>query len=555
MTACEKVFEYHERTKHNHHRFARSPGYLDWETQPDPFRRFAGAPIIPLVMTDDGTSPLYDALFQPPSAPAKPVSFETVSAFFELSLALSAWKQIGTQQAGNVSRWALRINPSSGNLHPTEGYLVIDAVDGLCASPAVLHYAPKEHALEQRTAIGTETWSMLTEGFPPGTFFVGLSSVHWREAWKYGERAFRYCQHDVGHALAAISISAAMHGWSARLLEGVSDGQIASLLGLDRSADFAGAEREHPDLLMAIVPSGTGAVSVRAEVADGAVSAVAGGAWTGSANALSGDHVDWEIIDAVAEACTKPAAHREDVPLLTSSVSAPIERDARPVSAAKIIRQRRSAVAMDGESGMSAEAFYLMLERVMPRKDRIPFDALGGTAHVHLGLFVHLVEGIAPGLYALVRADDRLGHMKAAMRSEFGWEKPPGCPDTLPLYLLEGGDVRSVAWQVSCDQQIAGAGAFSCGMIAEFAPRLQQFGPWFYRRLFWETGMIGQVLYLESEAVSLRGTGIGCFFDDPVHEVFGLSGRDYQSLYHFTLGGPVEDTRLTTLAPYPRQRK
>ena len=24
---------------------------------------------------------------------------------------------------------------------------------------------------------------------PEGSFLVGLSSVHWREAWKYGERA------------------------------------------------------------------------------------------------------------------------------------------------------------------------------------------------------------------------------------------------------------------------------------------------------------------------------------------------------------------------------
>ncbi len=63
--------------------------------------------------------------------------------------------------------------------------------------------------------------------------------------------------------------------------------------------------------------------------------------------------------------------------------------------------------------------------------------------------------------------------------------------------------------------------------------------------------MIGQVLYLEAEAAGVRGTGIGCFFDDPVHEVFGLEGNAYQSLYHFTVGGPVEDPRLTTLPPYP----
>ena len=63
---------------------------------------------------------------------------------------------------------------------------------------------------------------------------------------------------------------------------------------------------------------------------------------------------------------------------------------------------------------------------------------------------------------------------------------------------------------------------------------------------------IDQVLYLEAEAASIRSTGIGCYFDDPVHEVFGISSRDWQSFYHFTVGGPVEDKRLTTLPAYER---
>jgi nitroreductase len=88
-------------------------------------------------------------------------------------------------------------------------------------------------------------------------------------------------------------------------------------------------------------------------------------------------------------------------------------------------------------------------------------------------------------------------------------------------------------------------------MIADFEEPLTRLGPWFYPRLYWECGIIGQILYLEAEAAGLRGTGIGCFFDDPVHEVLGLKTERYRSLYHFTVGKPVEDSRLTTLPPYP----
>jgi nitroreductase len=102
---------------------------------------------------------------------------------------------------------------------------------------------------------------------------------------------------------------------------------------------------------------------------------------------------------------------------------------------------------------------------------------------------------------------------------------------------------------VSCGQDIAGDGAFSLAMIADYTASIEAFGASFYRNLFWETGIAGQVLYLEAEEAGVRATGIGCYFDDPVHETFGLS-RDWRSLYHFTVGGPVEDERLTTLSAY-----
>jgi len=67
------------------------------------------------------------------------------------------------------------------------------------------------------------------------------------------------------------------------------------------------------------------------------------------------------------------------------------------------------------------------------------------------------------------------------------------------------------------------------------------------------------VLYREAEAAGVKATGIGCFFDDPVHELMGLPVRGtqtglqddaFQSLYHFTVGGPREDARLATRAAY-----
>ena len=283
----EAVLRYHERTKHHFYRFAAGPGGLDWANQPDPFRRYAGAALVrlPLLAPDEEpVSPAYEDLFRPGSVRAAPLTLRSLSRLFEYSLALSAWKQAG------ATRWALRANPSSGNLHPTEGYVLVGGIPELGALPGLFHYAPLEHGLERRADCG----------FIPNTVLVGLSSVYWREAWKYGERAFRYCQHDAGHAIGALRIAAAALGWSARVLDGVADETIDALLGLDREADFEGAERESAELLMAIGPGKT-------TVGVDAVQELKAQRWYGSANRLSPDDpIAYEAIDRVAAASRKP---------------------------------------------------------------------------------------------------------------------------------------------------------------------------------------------------------------------------------------------------------
>jgi hypothetical protein len=211
-----------------------------------------------------------------------------------------------------------------------------------------------------------------------------------------------------------------------------------------------------------------------------------------------------------------------------------------------LVLQRRSAVALDGRSSISADRFFAILARALPAAAP-PWDALWWDARIHLALFVHRVDGVEPGLYVLVRNDRALDGLRRAMTRDFLWER---ATDRLPLFRLARGDCRRLAERVSCDQQIAADGFFSLGMIAEFDASLAEYGPAFYRHLFWESGVVGQVLYLAAEADGARGTGIGCFFDDPVHDVFGLVDHTFQSLYHFTIGIPVEDTRLTTEPGY-----
>ena len=156
--ALQKVFQYHDITKHHFQGYASGPGYLDWATQPDPFRRYSGTRLVSLEKIPTTDEPLYDDAFVHGQIPPASVTVRTISQLFYDSLAISAWKS--TCEAS----WALRVNPSSGNLHPTEGYLICGPITGLCDTPSVCHYAPKEHGLEVRAAFELRLWGALWPG-------------------------------------------------------------------------------------------------------------------------------------------------------------------------------------------------------------------------------------------------------------------------------------------------------------------------------------------------------------------------------------------------------
>ena len=548
-SAGEVVVAYHERTKHHFHRYAASSGYMDWATQPDPFRRYAGAPLIRLPLLAEGRTLPYSQLHATNGVEPAHLTIDSISLFFRYALSLTAWKRV------HETTWSLRANPSSGNLHPTEGYALLPPISGLHDRASVYHYAPKEHGLERRAEFGPDIWAALMTSFPNGSFLVGLSSIHWREAWKYGERAFRYCQHDVGHAVGTLRFAAATAGWTLRLLDGVGDTTISRLLGLDREVDYTNAEREHPELVAVVVPNTHAWSTSSRRLPEEAVRQVAQATWYGTANALSRQHaVEWPVIDVVAAATSDATSVTEGdfsrFPAEAQLFEPPLRSGS--VTAERVILGRRSAVAMDASTAISSATFFQMLGRVVPTREprSVPWDAIDWRPRIHLGLFVHRVNDLPPGLYALVRDPDKVEALRHAMRPDFLWQRPPSCPSGLPLYLLEQGDCRALAAEVSCSQDIAGDGAFSLGMIADYMDSLVAYGGGFYRNLFWEAGLVGQVLYLEAEAAGIRSTGIGCYFDDAVHQVFGISSRDWQSLYHFTVGGAVEDTRLTTSPAY-----
>jgi len=504
------IYHYHEETKHTAMRHARSLGYLDWATQPNPYRSYEGAEKVGLRLSTSNTTPLYSDVFK--EVPKAPLCFEAISQLFQFSLGLAATK------SHQGSSWSLRCNASSGNLHPTEAYIVLPPLKGVDEKHTVSHYNPQHHHLEKLASFESK---VLAED----EFLLSLSSIYWREAWKYGERSFRYVNLDAGHALRSLEVSAKLLGWSFKRLD-ISVQEHNRLLGLNQEERFHKDEREEADILLLF--SKNDAIDIKAllEEVDFQFQSIA--------NILSPSHYPWEIINEVADAT------QERLKSLPRVDSQELERQSLYV-AKDVILKRRSAQMMNADNAeISKEQFYAML-------DSVQHDIMGHENFVSFAIFVHKVEGLDSGLYLFSRNSRHLNELKGLMKESFRFEK---MQENQELYLLQKGDFSVIAKNLSCNQDIAKDGAFSLAMLCEFSSVINSYGAYMYKELYYECGSIGQQLYLEATSVDLQATGIGCFLDDVMHSVLGLKGKEYQSLYHFTVGRAIVDTRLTTTDPY-----
>ncbi len=539
------LLAYHARTKHRFDAYAEGPGQLDWDAQPAPFRHYPGAPVLELPLAADRFEQCYGQLQKTPEIEIPP-DLASLGALLELSFGISAWKSWGP------SRWALRCNPSSGNLHPVEAWVLSAGLPGI--ADGLHHYDPEQHALEGRAQRPAEGGRWLA---------VGLSSAMWREAWKYGERAFRYCQLDVGHAIAALSYAAALLGWQVEALA-VPGAMLAHCLGLDRADDFppsryAFTDAEEPEILLAIRAPGLG--NLPADLPDW----LAGADWQGQPTRIDpAPGYRWPAVDQAAAASRMPPPAqmlRSPAKKAQNPNFPDLPPHPTPAGAAQIIRQRRSGQRFDPKCTLDKAAFYRMLDATLPRP-LAPFTAQEAAPAIDLLLFVLRVDGLPSGLYLLPRTPAGAAELPGELGTSderFAGRCPvadvdPDCPPHLGLILLAAlglPEVQRLARALSCHQDIAATSAFSLGMLGDFSAIADD--GYAYRALLREAGLVGQVLYLEAEAAGVRGTGIGCFFDDPVHQAFGLAGERWQSVYHFTVGTPVIDLRIETGPPYPQR--
>jgi SagB-type dehydrogenase family enzyme len=508
----ERLFAYHQVTKHTYHSVRANARYLDWHNQPDPFRTYDGVPTIPLPadpgFPNIGTFAAMDALAQKAGLPAEDaperrkniqLDLSWLSSFLWHSMAVSAWKKV----PGSGARYSLRVNPSSGNLHPTETHIALRGFIGL--ENGLYHYRADRHALELRSPGGWTIQLASALEIPwaeESSLIVGLTSIFWRESWKYGERAYRYCCHDLGHAMMSLLLAARALGLPGGVVAHFGDGRLARTLGLAESDEAPMAFLVFPSRNSSNEMSPAPELPVR-----------------GIPNELSAEEVRYELLLEMHASTVLPEPAG---PLPRVSVGDPaigrgnmhLSDPSQEVPLGSVVRQRRSALDFDARTQLIRRDELEQLLDFATRDWRADWRGnFGdeattietGADFVALYFYVHRVSDCEPGVYRWNRLNRQIEQ-------------------------LHRGNVQRVAAFLSLEQALAGNSCFTISMIADLAEAARVFGNRGYRYVYFEAGAIGQRLYLGAEALGWNATGIGAFYDDDVHRYLGFLEEDRESV-------------------------
>jgi len=203
------MFWYHNMTKHSYNSVRTNPNQLSWEDQPSTYKNY------------------------PDSYKKYKLDLDKAEDNFLYHIAgLTAKKSYPSGE------YYLRINPSAGALYPNELYFQARGVEGI--DDGVYHYEVSSSSLTLLQKITAD------EGLEPyfgyktamkGYLFL-VSAIYYRSAWKYKNRAFRYCLLDAGHLLGSIEASALLKPHAVQMVYSIGRKKLNRMFGFEEREWF-----------------------------------------------------------------------------------------------------------------------------------------------------------------------------------------------------------------------------------------------------------------------------------------------------------------------------
>jgi len=508
----EAAWQYHQGTNHSWRSVSQSAHYMDWDNQPSPFKLYSGitGDKLPADIPNSGLPALSALGLASPKGLGEGPCRPTLSQLAGLFHYAAGITKIGTVPGGKMY---FRAAACTGALYHIELYLVCGDLPGLPAG--VYHFGTQDFSLNRlrvgdyRGVLLEASGGQAAVAEAPAT--IVLSSVYWRNSWKYQARAYRHAYWDSGTILANLLALGNANQIPLKLVTCFVDEPVNRLLDLDASREVAlhlvpvgrdPADEIGPPLAVDVLDLDVEPYS-RREVSYPAMVEMH------SASSLL-DPGEVPDLWGNPPAPMNPAPTGPMFPLEVTPETAlpPITLEETILRRGSSRRFRRAAITFEQLSNM--------LDRATRGMSADFLDDSGGTLN-QLYLIVNDVEGLPQGSYVFHRAG--------------------GARDRGELEQLAQGDFRVQAGHLDLGQPLAADASVNVYILADLKSVLDRYGNRGYRMAQVEASIMGGRLYLGAYAQRLGATGL-TFFDDEVTEFFSPHAEGKSVMFLVALGRP-----------------
>jgi len=496
---------YHNATKNS--RWDMSQAGLDWSQQPSVFKPYPVAQTLalppPNLNKPDQTGEVIERQKRNPTAfqPGQ-MTAEDLSSILMLINGVT-----GTLEYPDV-KYTLRSAPSAGALYPAITYVLVNTVEGI--DPGLYHYDVQNHQLHRINSAPGLT-EKLRAAVPMPVLLDNANVVfiytanYYRSSWKYGKRAYRYILLDTGHVAKNALLGAETFGYQGNPIGCFDDQRINTLLQIDDNEEGAllllplGKGKEAPPITQkSAVQAAPKLLSGKADqlvlLAHGQT-----GLTLDHSHQTTGRTANNKLVEK-----SYPTLPVIDLPD-TTEAGAPLT---------STIMNRRS-VRTWADKAMTQTQLSSLLYYSFGVKNENGTDladpTIGGDRFLNLYLIIHRVEGIDPGVYYYNRRQHNLSQ-------------------------IQKGNFRRATTQAALAQSVVGQSCV-CFVLTTSTARLDHSdGDRSLRYAGLEAGMIGENIYLQTEALGLGCTGIGAYFDDEVSELINVPPEEEAITYLLATG-------------------
>ncbi len=504
------ALEYHEATKHSSVSVRTNPHFMDWSIKPTLYKDYPR--LEAMALARDFPLPVrgvFECL--------KPCRGGQVDAKHLASLLFYSAGVTKRVRLADGSFHHFRAAPCTGALYHIEAYAVAGDVPGLPAG--VYHFDPLSFALrplrrgDHRAHLAE---AVADEGAGRSPLLLVLTSVFWRNAWKYQARCYRHAYWDSGVLLAQLLASASALGLRCRVLAGFVDGRVNDLLGVDGRREAAlevvalgepSPERPGGPPILSPLPR-DGLPPPGREVGYPLLEK----AHRASALAAPDDVQAWRA--PLVRPPLPPAG--PPVPLPPPATSS--------ASLQEGVLRRGSARSFAHKPVSPAQLAALLSALWAP----VDADFLSGDSLVDAYLIAHAVEPLEPGVYF---CRGPLGGASASLER------------------VKAGNFRGWTGHLCLDQPLGSDASLAFFFMADLERVLTHFGDRGYRAAQLEAGIRGGNLYLGAYGLGLGASGI-TFYDDEVTDFLGPHAHGKSCMFSVMVGHPAyQKVRYEVLSP------